>query len=95
VWIGERYTQEVRKRVQDDHPGYAERRHATLAVVQLQMKSAALESRLQGHIASIDLNWLEQAIDSLPQSAVSTRNLYKIHRLFIDGEWVIGNYLFS
>ena len=95
VWIGERYTQEVRKRVQDDHAGYAERRHATLAIVQLQMKSAALESRLQGHIASIDLDWLEQAIDSLPQSAVSTRNLYKIHRLFIDGEWVIGNYLFS
>ncbi len=95
TWIGERYTDEVRKRLQADHPGYAARRNATLAIVQLQMQAAALEARLQGHIASVDLAWLERAIDSLAQSASSTRTTYKVHRLCIDGEWVIGNYLFS
>lgn len=96
VWIGQRYTDEVRQRLQDStSTGYAERRNAVLAIQQLQMKSAALESRLQGHIASVDLAWLERAIDSLANTASTTRTLYKVHRLVIDGDWVLGNYLFS
>ncbi len=96
VWIGQRYTDEIRRRLQNsDSPGYDERRNAALAIVQLQMKSAALEARLQGHIASVDLAWLEQAIDSLSDNGTPARNTYKVHRLFIDGDWVIGNYLFS
>ena len=96
VWIGQRYTEEVRKRLQNsDSPGHAERRNAVLAIQQLQMKSAALESRLQGHIASADLTWLDHAIDSLSATDTRTRNTYKVHRLFIDGDWVTGNYLFS
>ncbi|MGB3124046.1 MAG: membrane-targeted effector domain-containing toxin [Pseudomonas sp.] len=95
-WIGARYCDEVRQRLQSsESPGYAERRNAVLAIQQLQMKSAALESRLQGHIASVDLAWLERAIDSLSATDSATRNTYKVHRLFIDGDWVIGNYLFS
>ncbi len=96
VWIGQRYTDEVRQRLQSSSSaGYAERRDAVLAIQQLQMKNAALESRLQGHIASIDLAWLEQAIDSLASTLTSERITYKVHRLVIDGDWVIGNYLFS
>lgn len=96
VWIGQRYIDEVRRRLQNsDSPGYNERRDAVLAIQQLQMKSAALESRLQGHIASTDLTWLERAIDSLSDTDNRTRNSYKVHRLSIDGDWVIGNYLFS
>ncbi len=96
VWIGRRYTDEVRQRLQSStSPGYAERRDAVLAIQQLQMKSAALESRLQGHIASGDLAWLELAIDSLAATDGTTRTLYKVHRLVIDGDWVLGNYLFS
>lgn len=96
VWIGQRYIDEVRRRLQNsDSSGYDERRNAVLAIQQLQMKTAALESRLQGHIASTDLTWLERAIDSLSDTDNRTRNSYKVHRLSIDGDWVIGNYLFS
>lgn len=96
VWIGQRYINEVRRRLQNsDSPGYTERRNAVLAIQQLQMKTAALESRLQGHIASVDLAWLERAIDSLSDTDNRTRNSYQVHRLSIDGDWVIGNYLFS
>ncbi|NVZ72411.1 membrane-targeted effector domain-containing toxin [Pseudomonas costantinii] len=95
IWIGRRYTDEVRKSLQFvDSPGYAARRDATLKITQLQMKSAALESRLQGDIASADLAWLERAIDSLPDTAVTSRNTYQVHRLSIEGDWVIGCYLF-
>ncbi|WP_338724117.1 membrane-targeted effector domain-containing toxin [Pseudomonas tolaasii] len=96
VWIGQRYTDEIRRRLQNsDSPGYDERRTAVLAIVQLQMKSAALESRLQGHLAQADLAWLEKAIDGLSDSGNTERNTYRVHRLSIDGDWVIGNYLFS
>ncbi|MGY2373839.1 membrane-targeted effector domain-containing toxin [Pseudomonas sp. SDO524_S393] len=96
VWIGQRYTDEIRRRLQNsDSPGYGERRNAVLAIVQLQMKGAALESRLQGHITSADLAWLEKAIDGLCDSSPLERNTYRVHRLSIDGDWVIGNYLFS
>ncbi|OAE13719.1 hypothetical protein AZH11_03825 [Pseudomonas simiae] len=96
VWIGQRYIDEVRTQLQSaSSAGYTERRNATLAINQLQMKYAALDCCLRGHIARVDLAWLERAIDSLGDTTVSTRNTYKVHRLMIDGEWVIGNYLFS
>ncbi|WAT27821.1 membrane-targeted effector domain-containing toxin [Pseudomonas sp. GXZC] len=96
VWIGQRYTDEVRRRLQNsDSPGYDDRRNAVLAIQQLQMKNAALEARLQGHIASVDLAWLELAIDSLADTGNTARNTYRVHRLAIEGDWVIGNYLFS
>lgn len=96
VWIGQRYTDDVRRRLlAADSPGYGARRNAVLAIQQLQMKGAALESRYQGAIASIDLAWLERAIDSFTDNSPATRSTYKVHRLFIDGDWVLGNYLFS
>ncbi|UOK39595.1 membrane-targeted effector domain-containing toxin [Pseudomonas palleroniana] len=96
VWIGKRYTDLVHTQLQAaNSPGYTERRNATLKITQLQMQNAALQSRLEGHIASVDLSWLTQAISSLGQSAVTQRTTYKIHRLFIDGSWVMGVYLFS
>ncbi|WP_339531211.1 MULTISPECIES: membrane-targeted effector domain-containing toxin [unclassified Pseudomonas] len=95
VWIGQRYTERVRLQLQTESPGYDDRRNAILKINQLQMKSAALESRLQGHIASADLAWLERGIDGLGDKAVSQRNSYRVYRLFIDGEWAIGNYLLS
>nr|WP_314563725.1 membrane-targeted effector domain-containing toxin [uncultured Pseudomonas sp.] len=96
VWIGKRYTDLVRTQLQAaDSPGYAVRRDATLKIIQLQMKSAALASNLEGHIARVDMDWLELAIDSLGHSAATLRNTYKVHRLMIDGDWVMGVYLFS
>jgi hypothetical protein len=96
VWIGQRYTDEVRNRLQSaTSDGYTERRDATLAINQLQMQYAALDCCLRGHIARVDLAWLERAIDTLGDTTVATRKSYKVHRLSIDGEWVMGNYLFS
>ncbi|PRA26708.1 membrane-targeted effector domain-containing toxin [Pseudomonas poae] len=96
IWIGKRYTDEVKSRLQSaDSPGYAKRRAGTLAITQLQMRKAALESQLQGHISSVDLAWLDAAIQSMGDNSASTRHRYKIHRLFIDGDWIIDTYLFS
>lgn len=96
VWIGQRYTNKVKSDLQSStSEGYEFRRNATLAITQRQMKSAALESQLQGHIASSDLQWLEQSITSMDESAGTTRTQYPIHRLMIDGEWVMDAWLFS
>lgn len=96
IWIGERYTNKVKSDLQSStSEGYEFRRNTTLAITQRQMKSAALECQLQGHIASSDLQWLEQSIDSMDENAGPTRTKFPIHRLMIDGEWVIDTWLFS
>jgi len=96
VWIGQRYADEVQAKLQNPaSPGYALRRDATLAINQLQLHSAALESRLKGHIAQVDLDWFERAIKSLDDTSVETRSTYNVHRLMIDGDWVIDTLLFS
>ena len=96
VWIGQRYADEVKAKLQDPRSqGYALRRDATMAIHQLQLHNAALESRLKGHIAQVDLDWLVRCINSLDDSTPATRHAYQVHRLFIDGDWVIDNYLFS
>jgi hypothetical protein len=96
VWIGERYTAKVKKDLQDPaSEGYDFRRNTTLAITQRQMKYAALECRLQGHIASNDLVWLEQSIDSMGDTSRQRQKNYPIHRLMIDGEWVLDSWLFS
>ena len=96
AWVGQRYIDEVRAKLQSaSSPGYAERRDATLAINQLQMQFAALECCLRGHIARADLAWLENAIDGLGDTSVSARNTCKVHRLMLDGDWVMGCYLFS
>src|SRR5450830_1065978 len=58
-------------------------------------RRAALESRLKGEIAQVDLEWLERAIHSLDDTSAQTRNTYCVHRLMIDGDWVIDTLLFS
>lgn len=96
VWIGQRYTDKVKAELQSAASvGYGLRRNTTLAITQRQMKRAALECQLQGHIASADLQWLEQSIDSLGDTTPATRTRYALHRLMIDGEWVIDTWLFS
>ncbi|QXI23809.1 membrane-targeted effector domain-containing toxin [Pseudomonas iranensis] len=96
MWIGQRYTDKVKAELQSaTSEGYEFRRNATLAITQRQMKSAALECQLQGHIASSDRQWLEQSITSMDESSGVTRTKYPIHRLMIDGEWVIDAWLFS
>ncbi|MBF6032439.1 membrane-targeted effector domain-containing toxin [Pseudomonas sp. P155] len=96
VWIGQRYIDKVKAELQGStSEGYDFRRNATLAITQRQMKSAALECQLQGHIASRDLQWLEQSIDSMAETSGSIRTKYPLHRLMIDGEWVLDAWLFS
>ena len=96
VWIGERYTDKVKNELQSSaSEGYVFRRNTILAITQRQMKSAALECHLQGHIASSDLQWLEQSIDSMGDTSAQRQNRYPIHRLMIDGEWVLDTWLFS
>jgi len=96
VWIGQRYADEVKAKLQNPgSQGYPLRRDATLTISQLQLHSAALESRLKGHIAQADLDWLERAIHSLDDTSAQTRNTYCVHRLMIDGDWVIDTLLFS
>jgi hypothetical protein len=96
VWIGERYTAKVKKDLQNPaSEAYDFRRNTTLAITQRQMKYAALECRLQGHIVSSDLVWLEQSIDSMGDTSKQRQKNYPVHRLMIDGEWVLDNWLFS
>lgn len=96
VWIGQRYINEVKSRLLNvGQPDYELRRNATLALTQIQLRNAALECRLQGHIASADLTWLQRSISSMDQTSPTIRGEHAIHRLVIDGEWVIGCYLFS
>ncbi|WP_455825519.1 dermonecrotic toxin domain-containing protein [Pseudomonas graminis] len=96
VWIGQRYINHVRSVLLDPYDAsYDFRRKTTLAITQWQMHSAALESQLQGHIASVDLQWLESSIASMGDRSASKRNTYALHRLMIDGEWVIDTWLFS
>lgn len=96
VWVGQRYTDKVKAELQSPaSEGYALRRNTLLAVTQRQMKSAALECQLQGHISSSDRRWLEQSIASMDDTSAPTRTRYPIHRLMIDGEWVIDTWLFS
>lgn len=96
VWIGERYINEIKTRLLNvDSPDYALRRNATLALTQGQLRSAALECRLQGHIAALDGAWLKRSIASMDQTSPAIRRDHAIHRLSIDGEWVIGCYLFT
>ncbi|MBD8192476.1 membrane-targeted effector domain-containing toxin [Pseudomonas fluorescens] len=96
VWIGERYINLVKSQLLDEtQADYHYRRNATLAITQLQLRNAALESRLLGDIAGVDLDWLERSIDAMGDTSASARSTYPIHRLMIDGDWVIGCYLFS
>lgn len=95
VWIGQRYANEVKTTLQNSSsPGYVLRRDATLAIHQLQMQNAALESRLQGHISQADLDGFEQSIPNLWDASPSVRERYQFHRLFIDGDWIIDCFLF-
>ncbi|WP_415763566.1 membrane-targeted effector domain-containing toxin [Pseudomonas sp. CP4] len=96
VWIGKRYTDKVKAELQSPaSEGYVLRRSTLLAITQRQMKSAALECQLQGHISSSDRQWLERSIASMDDNSPPTRTRYPIHRLMIDGEWVIDTWLFS
>ncbi|RON52793.1 toxin [Pseudomonas frederiksbergensis] len=96
VWIGQRYIDKVRAELQSpDSPGYDLRRNVTLVITQQQMQSAALECQQQGHLSSADLQWLERSIASLGETSPQTRHRYAVHRLMIDGEWVIDTWLFS
>lgn len=95
IWIGQRYIDKLKNELLSAHGrGYAFRRYAVLTITQRQMQSAALESQLLGHIASADLLWLEHSIASMADTNATTRNTYAIHRLLIDGDWVIDTYLF-
>lgn len=96
VWVGQRYVDEVRGKLQSPgSPGYGFRRDATLAISQLQMRNAALESRLQGHIAQADLEWLDTCLQNLGNTSAQVRESYQVHRLFVDGDWVIDTFLFK
>lgn len=96
VWIGQRYIDKVKAELLDPgSPAFTFRRNAVLAITQRQMLSAALECRLQGHIAGVDLQWLERSIASMGDTSLETRGNYPIHRLLVDGDWVIDTYLFS
>ncbi|WP_213939824.1 membrane-targeted effector domain-containing toxin [Pseudomonas sp. dw_612] len=94
VWIGQRYIDKLKNELLSAYSrGYYFRRFATLSITQWQMQSAAIECHLKGHIAGVDLQWLEQAIASMDDTKSSTRNQYAFHRLLIDGDWVIDAWL--
>lgn len=96
TWVGERYINEVKTRLLNaGSADYALRRNATLSINQHQLQSAALECRLVGHITGVDWAWLQRSIVSMDDTAVETRSTYAIHRLLVDGEWVMGSFLFS
>ncbi|AIG05037.1 type III effector HopAC1 [Pseudomonas fluorescens] len=96
IWIGQRYIDRVKTQLLNTGSAdYNLRRDATLSITQRQMQNAALECRLEGYIAGADWEWLQRSIASMGSTAVETRGTYAIHRLLVDGEWVMGNFLFS
>lgn len=96
VWIGQRYIDGVKAKLLDStDASYDLRRRTALTITQWQLESAALESHLQGHIAGVDLQWLSLCIAGMADTSVQTRKRYSIHRLMIDGDWVIGTWLFT
>ena len=96
TWVGQHYINEVKRRLLNaGSADYALRRNATLSITQRQMQNAALECRLQGHIAGVDGDWLERSIASMGDTRTEVRGTYALHRLLVDGEWVIDNFLFS
>jgi len=96
TWVGQHYITKVRKvLLNSEDASYDLRRRAALIFTQWQMQSAAIESQLQGYITSADRQWLESSIASFGDSSPLTRNNYALHRLMIDGEWVIDTWLFS
>lgn len=96
TWVGQRYINEVRTQLLNTGSAdYQLRRNATLSITQYQMQSAALECRLEGYISGEDWAWLERSIASMDSTLAETRSTYTIHRLMVDGEWVMGNFLFS
>jgi len=96
TWVGDSYIKEVKTRLLNaGSADYDLRRNATLSITQLQMQNAALECRLLGYIAGVDWEWLNRSIASMGDNAIATRSNYAIHRLLVDGEWVIDNFLFS
>lgn len=96
TWVGQRYINEVKTRLLNvGSADYDLRRTATLAITQRQMQRAGLECRLQGDIAGVDWAWLEHSIASMGDTAADVRSTYVIHRLLVNGEWVMGNFLFS
>jgi hypothetical protein len=96
TWVGQRYINKVKAQLLNvGSADYDLRRNATLAITQRQMQNAGLECRLQGEIAGSDWAWLERSIASMGETAPATRTTYAIHRLLLDGEWVMGNFLFS
>jgi hypothetical protein len=96
VWVGERYIDKVRGELLNSRePSYDIRRRTVLAITQWQLQSAALESQLQGHIAEVDRQWLDLCIAGMGDTSVQARTRYTMHRLMIDGDWVIGAWLFT
>ncbi|MFC6335732.1 membrane-targeted effector domain-containing toxin [Pseudomonas sp. CCM 7891] len=96
IWIGEQYVASIKHLLIDTtQPRYSERRTAVLTIHKLQMKSAALESRLLGHIATAEQQWLVQSIDSLGDNSEATRQRFKVYPLQIDNHVVEGNYVFT
>ncbi len=96
TWVGQRYINEVKTRLLNvGGADYDLRRNATLAITQRQMHNAGLECRLKGDIAGADWAWLERSIASMGDTSADTRNTYAIHRLLVNGDWVIGAFLFS
>ncbi len=96
TWVGERYIDKVRGDLLNSRePSYDLRRRTVMAITQWQLQSAALESQLQGHIAEVDRQWLDLCIAGMGDTSVQARNRYAMHRLMIDGDWVIGAWLFT
>lgn len=96
VWAGDRYIEKVQAELLNSRESsYDLRRRAVLTITQWQLQSAALESQLLGHIAEVDRQWLDLCIAGMGDTSVQTRNRYALHRLMIDGDWVIGCWLFT
>ncbi|MFO2466411.1 membrane-targeted effector domain-containing toxin [Pseudomonas sp. 15FMM2] len=95
IWIGELYAASIKTLLTSpSDPRYSKRRTAVLTIHQLQMKSAALESRLLGHISTAEQQWLVQSIESLGDNSQATRQRFKVYPLQIDGHVIDGNYVF-
>ncbi|MGV8916384.1 MAG: membrane-targeted effector domain-containing toxin [Pseudomonas sp.] len=82
TWLSDEYIARLRTTLLNaNSTGYTYRRRASLLITQLQMKAAALRSRLKGDLSAAQLQWLTASIEQMHVSDSLTRQRYPIYPL--------------
>ncbi|WP_426119846.1 membrane-targeted effector domain-containing toxin [Pseudomonas sp. DSP3-2-2] len=83
-WLGDDYIGLIKSTVLNpDDEGYEYRRKTSVLMTQLQMKAAALRSRLKGHINGQQYAWLRASVDHVHLNDPESRRQHPVYPLQI------------